>query len=139
MAKKENNGCLDGCFLIIAAFFTIMLAPVLYMLTIGLLASPRLERIERIETSMKPVIAALESYKTGNGQYPETLEQLVPKLLSTQPICPDTSAEIIGFKPKSLKIVYRTSDNQQYLLGCNAIWFNFDSYNSKSKTWNHDY
>ncbi len=136
MDKKENNGCLDGCFLIVAAFFTILLAPFLYILTIGILASSRLELIE---TSMKPVIAALESYKAGNGKYPETLEQLVPKFLSTQPFCPDTSALIVGFKPKSLKIVYRASDSQEYMLGCNAIWFNFDSYTSQSKAWNHDY
>jgi hypothetical protein len=137
MDKKGNNSGLDGCFLIISAFFIIFfVAPFLYMLTIELLATPRLELIE---TSMKPVIAALESYKKANKQYPEMLEQLVPKLLPNQPTCPNTSAEIIGFKPKSLKIIYRTSDNQEYMLGCNAMWFNFDSYNSQTKTWNHDY
>lgn len=132
MDKTEDNGCLTGCLQLITILF---IAPFLYVLAIQLLATSRLERVE---TSMKPVIAALESYKTINGQYPETLGQLVPKFLSTPPICPDTSAPSIGFKPRTLKILYRPFENQ-YMLGCNAIWFNFDSYNSQSKTWNHDY
>ena len=136
MNEKENKGCLDGCFLILSAFFIIFIVPFLYMLTINVLATSRLELIE---TSMNPVITALENYKKSNKQYPKTLEELVPKFLSKQPICPDTSAAMVGFKPKSLKIVYISSDNEEYMLGCNAIWFNFDSYHSKSKTWDHDY
>lgn len=41
------------------------------------------------EENFRPLLAALERYKSDHGKYPDRLDKLVPEYVSTLPRCPD--------------------------------------------------
>ena len=79
----------------------------------------------QVETRGMRMISALSSYRRASGEYPETLEKLVPKYVLEVSKCP-------GGAPMDY-----VASTGEYNLSCPKVVFKYKpySYDSRSKRW----
>ena len=95
--------------------------------------------VQEHETNFSPLIAALERYRTVTGEYPDEIDELVPKFLTDLPECPVTagrSNDLYYFKRKQGQRLAGT-----YIIQCPVGAFVFPVlgiYESDVRGWVYD-
>jgi membrane-bound metal-dependent hydrolase YbcI (DUF457 family) len=85
---------------------------------------------DQITTNAAPIVAALESFRVENGQYPNTLEALPPKHLASVPK--------LNYLLVQQQITYGVADEKPYLrISAAAGAFAHFEYDFAAKVWNY--
>ena len=85
---------------------------------------------DQITTNATPIVAAIESFRVENGQYPDKLAALAPKYLARIP-----KLNYLLVQPQ---VTYRMTDGKPYLaISAAAGAFAHFEYDFAAKVWNH--
>lgn len=85
---------------------------------------------DQITTNAAPIVAAIESFRVVNGQYPDTLESLTPKHLAKIP-----ELNYLLVQPQ---VTYRVAEGRPYLaISAAAGAFAHFEYDFATKVWNY--
>ena len=85
---------------------------------------------DQITTNAAPIVAAIESFRVENGQYPDKLESLTPKHLVKIP-----KLNYLLVQPR---VTYRMTNGKPYLaISAAAGGFAHFEYDFEAKVWNH--
>ncbi|MCA9240255.1 MAG: hypothetical protein KDA37_08650 [Planctomycetales bacterium] len=86
-----------------------------------------------IYRQLMPVAAALAVYRAGHGEYPDTLQPLMPVLLAEPPTDLFHAASLIYRRTGNGYLLYSLGDNQRDDQGCHALYESYAGYPTQSR------
>ena len=113
---------------VLTLFFSAMALFLLAGFVIGRNATQEMEKVA------PAVIGALDGYRTANGSYPKSLDDLVPAYLAQRPTCGVASRRPVGYM-LGTKPATGEAQPGEYELYCPAFMFMRHGYSSKTKAW----
>ncbi|AKF86443.1 hypothetical protein MFUL124B02_26950 [Myxococcus fulvus 124B02] len=91
-------------------------------------------RFDQMEMRFAPLIAALESYHSSKGAYPESVKALVPEWIAQVPTCDGPEPEGSD-SPFATDTGYHRREDGSFGITCYTIVFWKYSYDSRQKLW----
>lgn len=116
-ARKRWGGCLRSAVILLSVVAAIYAGRLIQN-----------NQIERSQELAKPIIAALEVYRTGHGGYPDQLQALVPAHLDR---VPTPTLGLFSVRPFG----YSASGDDKFLLDFSAFSAAIAIYSSDTGTW----
>ena len=116
---KKKKGISRGCLIALVAWIA--------FISIFALVVTRLDpTYTELEGAAAPLIKALQEYKIEHGNYPDTVDALTPKYVTSIPECPGKNISIPYFKEKEL---------DEYELICYGFFTHKLRYRSSTGEW----
>ena len=117
--QDKKKGILRRCLIAIVAWIAFV--------SIFAVVVTRLDpTYTELEGAAAPLIKALQEYKIEHGNYPDTVDALTPKYVTSIPVCPGEKVSIPYFKEREL---------DEYELICYGFFTHKLRYRSRTGEW----